>query len=71
MATKKSSPVIAADESAPPPTPEVRKPAVNRTSKSAITGGIAAKDLEVLAQPIDDRMDALLKDHQDMGARPK
>ena len=28
-------------------------------------------DREVLQQPIEDRMAALLKDHQDMGARPK
>ena len=34
-------------------------------------GGIAAEDLEVLNQPIDDRMAALLKDHQEMGSRPK
>lgn len=28
-------------------------------------------DREVLQQPIDERMAALLKDHQEMGARPK
>jgi len=32
---------------------------------------ILPADLEVLNKPIDDRMAALLKDHQDMGARPK
>jgi hypothetical protein len=39
--------------------------------KSAIVGGIAAEDLEVLEGSIDDRMAALLKDHQEMGVRPK
>ena len=32
---------------------------------------IAPADREVLSKPIDDRMEALLKDHQRMGARPK
>ena len=32
---------------------------------------ILPHDAETLNQPIDDRMAALLKDHQDMGARPK
>lgn len=31
---------------------------------------ILPADLEVLEKPIDDRMAALLKDHQRMGARP-
>ena len=34
-------------------------------------GGIATEDLTVLEGDIDSRMKALLKDHQDMGARPK
>ena len=32
---------------------------------------ILPHDAEILTKPIDDRMAALLKDHQAMGARPK
>jgi hypothetical protein len=46
-------------------------PEPERESRIVQPGGIHADDLEVLAQPIDDRMAALLKDQQDMGARPK
>ena len=39
------------------------------TTRSGVD--ILPADLEVLSKPIDDRMAALLKDHQRMGARPK
>ena len=42
-----------------------------RESRIVQPGGIHADDLEVLEGDIDSRLDALLKDHQDMGARPK
>lgn len=45
------------------------QPKKNAPQQSAAT--IAPKDAEVLSQDIDARMKALLKDHQEMGARPK
>ena len=47
------------------------KPVAEPEPRIVMPGGIHAEDLEVLDKPIDDRMAALLKDHQDMGARPK
>ena len=47
------------------------KAAAKPEPRVIMPGGIHAEDLEVLDKPIDDRMAALLKDHQDMGARPK
>lgn len=61
MATKKpTKKTETAPEDAPDPEPRIVQP-----------GGIHADDLAVLQQPIDDRMAALLKDHQAMGVRPK
>lgn len=47
-------------------------PAIGRVPDQP-AGGITIdqKDAEVLEGDIDSRMAALLKDHQDMGARPK
>lgn len=44
-------------------------PAENTSPVSAMLEGREV-DPEVLTRPIDDRMKALLKDHQEMGARP-
>lgn len=67
MAKKKAAP-----KAAEPAAPEPAAPVEKQTTKPFIpAGGIAADDLAVLDQPIDDRMAALLKDHQRMGARPK
>lgn len=52
--------------------PKAEKVAAPRpVNKSAIVGGIAISDAEseILTKPIDDRMAALLKDHERMGAR--
>jgi hypothetical protein len=62
MAAKKTKTEDAAPKAAAEP---------QRESRIVQPGGIHADDLEVLSQPIDDRMAALLKDQQDMGARPK
>ena len=59
MAKGKSTEDTKAKEGAP-------EPGTTRTGVD-----ILPADLEVLQKPIDDRMAALLKDHQDMGARPK
>lgn len=64
MAKKTAAPKAAAPAPAPAPAKQTTKPFIP-------AGGIAAEDLEVLSKPIDDRMAALLKDHQRMGARPK
>jgi hypothetical protein len=45
-------------------------PAIGRAPDQP-AGGIAADDLAVLEGDIDSRMAALLKDHQEMGSRPK
>ena len=62
MATKTKKTDTKTEEAAPEPATEPR---------IVMPGGIAAEDLAVLDQPIDDRMAALLKDHQEMGSRPK
>ena len=49
--------------------PKAPKKAPEPESRIVQPGGIHADDLEVLTQPIDDRMAALLKDHERMGAR--
>lgn len=62
MATKKDTKTEAKAEAKAAPEPEPR---------IVMPGGIHADDLETLNQPIDDRLAALLKDHQEMGSRPK
>jgi hypothetical protein len=66
MAAKKPA-TTKAEEVAPP----AKKPVVEPRGTSVPVGGIAIsdKDAAVLAQPIDARMKALLKDHKEMGAR--
>ena len=73
MPAKKKTTAKAADDTAPPATPEVKAPTATPPQRSDVVGGvtIGPKELETLNQPIDDRMAALLKDHQAMGARPK
>lgn len=65
MAAKK--PKTKAAEVAPP----ASEPVVQRESTSVPAGGIAIseKDAAVLSGDIDSRMKALLKDHEEMGAR--
>ncbi len=60
MAAKKKD---TTDEGTAEATPE---PGTTRTGVD-----IGDADREVLSKPIDDRMAALLADHQRMGARPK
>lgn len=58
---------------------ETKAPAPNATSaptqdgdrRELPVGGIKPDAAAVLSGDIDSRMKALLKDHQDMGARPK
>ena len=64
MADKKKT---LAEKVAPPAEKVVTAP--DEPKASTVVGGIAAEDLEILKQPIDKRMAALLKDHKEMGAR--
>lgn len=64
MATKKAKEATATDESSKPSS----KPEPFLTNRTGVD--IIEADRSVLQKPIDDRMAALLKDHQAMGARP-
>jgi len=54
-----------------PKTEEAKEPIDHIRNIPAGGIAISEEDAETLEKPIDDRMAALLKDHQRMGARPK
>ena len=66
MAAKKK----AAEETAAPAEGSLDARQAERFEQERSGVNILPADLEVLEKPIDDRMAALLKDHQRMGARP-